>query len=132
MLVKRILALPGDRVQTLPPYPDQYVTIPPGHAWVEGKIAFALQSGHSFRTGDDQWRSKDSNHFGPVSLKSPFNRIYFTPTGPTRTHRLQAILDHLAIVAFRSYSAFKAVFGEHRAFTFLVTKRPRTMALVSS
>jgi len=53
MLVKRILALPGDRVQTLPPYPDQVVTVPPGHAWVEG---------------DDQWRSKDSNHFGPVPL----------------------------------------------------------------
>lgn len=36
MLVKRILALPGDRVQTLPPHPDLTVTIPPGHAWVEG------------------------------------------------------------------------------------------------
>jgi inner membrane protease subunit 2 len=36
MLVKRILALPGDRVHTLPPYPDQVVTVPPGHAWVEG------------------------------------------------------------------------------------------------
>lgn len=53
MLVKRILALPGDKVQTLPPYPDKVITVPPGHAWVEG---------------DDQWRSKDSNHFGPVPL----------------------------------------------------------------
>jgi hypothetical protein len=38
MLVKRILALPGDKVQTLPPYPDQIVTVPPGHAWVEGML----------------------------------------------------------------------------------------------
>jgi len=53
MITKRILALSGDLVRTLPPYPDTYVRIPPSHAWVEG---------------DEPFRSSDSNHFGPVSL----------------------------------------------------------------
>ncbi|EJU06404.1 LexA/Signal peptidase [Dacryopinax primogenitus] len=53
LITKRILALEGDLVRTLPPYPDTYVRIPPSHAWVEG---------------DEPFRSSDSNHFGPVSL----------------------------------------------------------------
>jgi len=53
LITKRILALSGDIVRTLPPYADQYVRIPPWHAWVEG---------------DEPFRSSDSNHFGPVSL----------------------------------------------------------------
>jgi inner membrane protease subunit 2 len=36
MLVKRILAMEGDIVKTLPPYPDREVHIPQGHVWVEG------------------------------------------------------------------------------------------------
>lgn len=36
LLVKRIIALAGDTVKTLPPYPDAEITIPPGHVWVEG------------------------------------------------------------------------------------------------
>jgi len=51
LLVKRIIALAGDTVKTLPPYPDAEVTIPPGHVWVEG---------------DESYRTEDSNRFGPV------------------------------------------------------------------
>ncbi|CAE6431071.1 unnamed protein product [Rhizoctonia solani] len=36
IIVKRILALGGDTVQTLPPYPDKEVRVPDGYAWVEG------------------------------------------------------------------------------------------------
>jgi signal peptidase I len=37
MLVKRIVAVAGDVVKTLPPYPDAEVFVPEGHVWVEGK-----------------------------------------------------------------------------------------------
>ncbi|KZT53312.1 LexA/Signal peptidase [Calocera cornea HHB12733] len=60
LITKRILALEGDVVRTLPPYPDTYVTIPPFHAWVEG---------------DEPFRSSDSNHFGPVSLALVDSRV---------------------------------------------------------
>ncbi|KAI0321837.1 peptidase S24/S26A/S26B/S26C, partial [Amylostereum chailletii] len=53
LLVKRLIALPGDKVKTLPPYPDKEVVIPTGHAWLEGDASF---------------NSEDSNHFGPVPL----------------------------------------------------------------
>jgi len=51
ILVKRILALEGDVVKTLPPYPDQEIVVPEGHVWVEG---------------DEPFFSDDSNRFGPV------------------------------------------------------------------
>ncbi|KAJ8457238.1 hypothetical protein ONZ51_g11656 [Trametes cubensis] len=53
LIVKRIIALEGDTVKTLPPYPDAEVCVPPGHAWVEG---------------DEPFRTEDSNRFGPVPL----------------------------------------------------------------
>ncbi|KAH9998428.1 peptidase S24/S26A/S26B/S26C [Russula vinacea] len=53
LLVKRLIALPGDKVKTLPPYPDTEVVIPAGHGWLEGDAPF---------------NSEDSNHFGPVPL----------------------------------------------------------------
>lgn len=37
MLVKRVVAVAGDIVKTLPPYPDAEVFIPEGHVWVEGE-----------------------------------------------------------------------------------------------
>ena len=45
MLVKRILALEGDVVKTLPPYPDQEIVVPQGHVWVEGLMpsSYSLQ-----------------------------------------------------------------------------------------
>ncbi|KAG7097092.1 hypothetical protein E1B28_004477 [Marasmius oreades] len=51
-LVKRIIALPGDLVKTLPPYKEAEVVVPTGHVWIEG---------------DEPFRSDDSNRFGPVS-----------------------------------------------------------------
>ncbi|KAF8592681.1 LexA/Signal peptidase [Ramaria rubella] len=53
LLLKRIIALEGDMVQTLPPYPEHTVTIPKGYVWIEG---------------DERFHSEDSNHFGPVPL----------------------------------------------------------------
>lgn len=79
LLVKRLVALPGDKVRgpdilffspssqpsylhehsdddqvkTLPPYPDEEVVIPAGHGWLEGDAPF---------------NSEDSNHFGPVRV----------------------------------------------------------------
>ncbi|KAJ7742480.1 peptidase S24/S26A/S26B/S26C [Mycena maculata] len=51
-LVKRISAVEGDIVRTLPPYPEPEVRVPKGHIWVEG----------------DAFHSQDSNSFGPVPL----------------------------------------------------------------
>ncbi|KAF7332131.1 hypothetical protein MKEN_00094100 [Mycena kentingensis (nom. inval.)] len=49
-LVKRVVALEGDVVQTLPPHPESQVVVPKGSIWVEG----------------DAFHSQDSNTFGPV------------------------------------------------------------------
>jgi signal peptidase I len=40
LIVKRIVALAGDIVKTLPPYPDVEIQVPEGHAWVEGISQF--------------------------------------------------------------------------------------------
>ncbi|KAF8546032.1 LexA/Signal peptidase [Imleria badia] len=53
MIVKRVIAVADDVVQTLPPYPDTEVLVPEGHIWVEG---------------DEPFRTLDSNTFGPVPL----------------------------------------------------------------
>ncbi|KAI0650633.1 LexA/Signal peptidase [Trametes meyenii] len=62
LIVKRIVALEGDTVRTLPPYPDAEVRVPPGHAWVEG---------------DEPFRTEDSNRFGPVPLGLIESRLAF-------------------------------------------------------
>lgn len=62
LLVKRIIALPGDIVKTLPPYPDKEVVIPQGHVWVEG---------------DESFHTEDSNHFGPVPLALIDSKLAF-------------------------------------------------------
>ncbi|KAJ7047489.1 signal peptidase [Mycena alexandri] len=60
-LVKRITAVEGDTVRTLPPYPDSEVVVPEGHIWVEG----------------DAFHSQDSNLFGPVPLALVNSRLVY-------------------------------------------------------
>ncbi|KAH9943336.1 LexA/Signal peptidase [Epithele typhae] len=62
LVVKRIVALEGDVVKTLPPYPHAEVCVPQGHAWVEG---------------DEPFRTEDSNRYGPVSLGLIKSRLAF-------------------------------------------------------
>jgi inner membrane protease subunit 2 len=53
IIIKRVIALEGDIVQTRPPCAEPYVTVPAGHMWVEGD-------------GDE---TLDSNTYGPVSVR---------------------------------------------------------------
>ncbi|CCM04825.1 uncharacterized protein FIBRA_07018 [Fibroporia radiculosa] len=62
LVVKRIVALQGDMVKTLPPYPDVEIRVPQGHAWVEG---------------DEAFHSEDSNTFGPVPLALIESKLSF-------------------------------------------------------
>ncbi|KAK1759463.1 mitochondrial carrier domain-containing protein [Echria macrotheca] len=57
--VKRVVGLPGDVIQTRPPYPHKFVQVPEGHVWVEGD-------------GD---KTKDSNYYGPISARLITGRI---------------------------------------------------------
>ncbi|KAK0715852.1 peptidase S24/S26A/S26B/S26C [Lasiosphaeris hirsuta] len=57
--VKRIIGLEGDMVRTKPPYPHEYFQVPEGHVWVAGD-------------GD---KSKDSNYYGPISIRLITGRI---------------------------------------------------------
>ncbi|KIK65383.1 hypothetical protein GYMLUDRAFT_219363 [Collybiopsis luxurians FD-317 M1] len=69
VLVKRIIALPGDRVKTLPPYPDPEIVVPRGQAWIEG---------------DEPFHSDDSNRFGPVPLALIDSRLVTVIWPPSR------------------------------------------------
>ncbi|KZT12811.1 LexA/Signal peptidase [Laetiporus sulphureus 93-53] len=62
LIVKRIVALEGDTIKTLPPYPDAEVRVPKGHVWVEG---------------DEPFHSEDSNTFGPVPLALIDSKLSF-------------------------------------------------------
>lgn len=53
--IKRIIALPGDRVTTREPCLQPLQTIPWNHVWVEGDT-------------EDPRKSLDSNTYGPVSM----------------------------------------------------------------
>lgn len=55
LAVKRIIALPGDRVTTRSPCPIPTQTVPWGHVWVEGET-------------EDTRKTLDSNSYGPVSM----------------------------------------------------------------
>ena len=54
MVIKRIVALPGDEVVTKPPYPRSREVIPSGYVWVEGE-------------NPDGRKTYDSNSYGPIS-----------------------------------------------------------------
>ncbi|KAF8913789.1 peptidase S24/S26A/S26B/S26C [Gymnopilus junonius] len=69
ILIKRIIAMEGDTVKTLPPYPDQEVKIPPGYVWIEG---------------DEHFVSDDSNRFGPVSQSLIESKLVMVVWPPDR------------------------------------------------
>ncbi|EDN98184.1 hypothetical protein SS1G_13041 [Sclerotinia sclerotiorum 1980 UF-70] len=56
LVVKRIIALEGDRVYTRAPYPYPIADIQAGHVWVEGD------------NNADARNSLDSNHYGPIAV----------------------------------------------------------------
>ncbi|CAG8433778.1 11360_t:CDS:2 [Diversispora eburnea] len=62
IIAKRIIALEGDTIFTLPPYSEKCLRIPKGYCWVEG---------------DDTFHSKDSNTFGPVPLGLIRSKVTF-------------------------------------------------------
>jgi inner membrane protease subunit 2 len=60
-VVKRVIALEGDKVITRSPYPQPIAEVPPGHVWVEGD-------------GGSQ-TSLDSNHYGPIAQSLIIGRV---------------------------------------------------------
>ncbi|KAF9469080.1 peptidase S24/S26A/S26B/S26C [Collybia nuda] len=108
MLVKRILAVEGDLVMTLPPYPDPVVRVPTGHLWIEG---------------DEPFHSDDSNLLGPVPaalvesklvfILWPLNRFGRVPKpelpplkkGPAYRHSMALFEKNLSRKARVSYDA---------------------------
>lgn len=55
MVIKRVIALEGDKVYTRAPCPYPVVNIPKNHIWVEGD-------------NKDGEKTLDSNHYGPIPL----------------------------------------------------------------
>ena len=60
--IKRIIALPGDRVTTRSPCLQPTQVVPWNHIWVEGDA-------------DDPRKSLDSNTYGPVSMSLISGRV---------------------------------------------------------
>ncbi|KAK4165950.1 mitochondrial inner membrane protease [Cladorrhinum sp. PSN259] len=58
--VKRIIALEGDVVRTKGTYPYPSVCVQEGHVWVEG---------------DNADKSRDSNYYGPISVRLITGRV---------------------------------------------------------
>ncbi|PHH78649.1 hypothetical protein CDD80_6541 [Ophiocordyceps camponoti-rufipedis] len=61
VVVKRVVALPGDVVLTKRPYSSPVQRVPPGHVWVEGD--------------GPPGSSLDSNTYGPVSMRLLTGRV---------------------------------------------------------
>lgn len=60
--IKRVIALPGDRVITRSPCPKPSQIVPFNHVWLEGDV-------------DDPRKSLDSNTYGPVSISLITGRV---------------------------------------------------------
>ncbi|KAL1963056.1 hypothetical protein VTN77DRAFT_8702 [Rasamsonia byssochlamydoides] len=60
--IKRVIALPGDRVITREPCPKPSQIVPFNHVWLEGDV-------------DDPRKSLDSNTYGPVSISLITGRV---------------------------------------------------------
>jgi inner membrane protease subunit 2 len=72
-IIKRIIALEGDKVRTLS-YKNRDVRIPKGHCWVEG---------------DHHGHSMDSNYFGPVAMGLIAAKASHIIWPPSRWQRLE-------------------------------------------
>lgn len=75
-LIKRVVGLQGDLITTLG-YKTQYVTVPEGHAWIEG---------------DHTGNSLDSNYFGPISLGLITAKATYILWPPHRFQKLDSTL----------------------------------------
>lgn len=87
-MIKRIVALEGDVVQTRAPYPETHIRVPKGHCWIEG---------------DEMFHSTDSNHYGPVKCTLPclfeFDpQCYFVPGMSLEKKRLTLLSCFLLIL----------------------------------
>lgn len=125
LLVKRIVALPGDKVRTshllllesvlmlvrgtqqvktLAPYPDPEVTIPDGHVWVEGVFSCVFVRGHVFMQSHIQG-TNHTTQMTAIALVLYVAQIllYLLANclpGPSRTPRLKAQLHCVAVGAY--------------------------------
>ncbi|KAJ3736501.1 LexA signal peptidase [Lentinula guzmanii] len=98
ILVKRIVALAGDRVKTLPPYPNPEVVVPQGQAWIEG---------------DEPFHSDDSNRFGPVPLSLIESRLVAVVWPPSRFgHQFQPTIVDKDISNPNKHSAYRLAMAE--------------------
>ena len=105
MLVKRILALEGDIVKTLPPYPDQEIVVPQGHVWVEGLILpyilfFYKIIQEPYRRWTFLQRWQQSFRSGTISnssiLAHLFYWLFFFLQDPSSTSWFKVGYDYLA------------------------------------
>ncbi|KAG1863419.1 peptidase S24/S26A/S26B/S26C [Suillus tomentosus] len=115
MLVKRVVAVAGDIVKTLPPYPDAEVFIPEGHVWVEG---------------DEPFRTLDSNKFGPVPLALLDSKLMYIVwpldrIGPLRPP-ISPVSKKGASRDFRWYSDMAAFEREQRRQSRVTTRSTTT------
>ncbi|GAA5859648.1 hypothetical protein JCM8547_006178 [Rhodosporidiobolus lusitaniae] len=69
LVIKRLIALPGTLVRTLPPYLEKTVRVPQGHCWIEG---------------DERFHSRDSSQLGPVPLGCMEGRVDWILWPPSR------------------------------------------------
>ncbi|KIM29394.1 hypothetical protein M408DRAFT_67929, partial [Serendipita vermifera MAFF 305830] len=67
--VKRIIGLPGDTIITRGPKEKTRVLVPEGRIWIEG---------------DESFRSRDSNMYGPVPLGCVQGRVFAIVWPPNR------------------------------------------------
>ncbi|KAG2042974.1 peptidase S24/S26A/S26B/S26C [Suillus americanus] len=115
MIVKRIVAVAGDVVKTLPPYPDPEVFVPEGHVWVEG---------------DEPFRTLDSNKFGPVPLALLDSKLMYIVwpldrIGPLRSP-ISPVSKRGASRDFRWYSDMAAFEREQRRQSRVTTRSTTT------